>query len=377
MIGRRLLGLLFAALLVLPAAPAVAAAPWRHPSGMPACGPSALCAKGDSLALASEFYDNAVVRLPKVKKDRLGTYRRSVVAALARGRIRSVTYVDDGKRTELARRGDGPSSLKKLPLAGVAAVAYVGGPRFRGSELDLLVRVGDDRVPVTVKQSGKGDVVVGVGRTRERAVGFGGDLPDDPDVIRTTYKTGRIKGTSARWTDRELRVLAGALKRLSKSERRVLRDVRILRARVGPRGPRNAALYIWGTSGYRLMVYDRAFAFDGRAFVGSPSKPKPFSASAILHEVGHAVATAPARRAIEDGEIGRARKLGRRGPVLAAYARARGSKSGPTRYGRTTLAESFAESFALHKLDPRALRRWSPQVADWFESGGHIEAALE
>jgi hypothetical protein len=325
-------------------------------------------------AAAPPFYDNAVVRLPKVRSDRLGLYRRVVVSNLARGKIRSVAVIRDGKKKVLARKGDGPGKLKPIPLAGIAAVAYTGGGRFRGSELDLLITIGRERVPVTVWQSGKGDVVVRVGGRMDKRPRFGGDLLDDRSEIRARYRTGGIRGSGARWKSRELRVLSGALERLNRRERKVIEDVRIVRARSGPRGPANAALYIWGTEGYRLMVYDRAFQFDGRAFVGSPKRPRPFSSSAILHEVGHAIATWPARRRLDRNDVRGARKIGRRGPVLGAYARVKGDRKGPTRYGRTTLAESFAESFALHKIDPAALKRWSPKVAQWFEGGGHLDA---
>ncbi|MCP4871251.1 MAG: hypothetical protein GY898_21285 [Proteobacteria bacterium] len=332
-----------------------------------------LLAPAPALA-AAPFYDNAVVRFPKVRKDRMDLYRRSVVASLARGRIRSVSLVRDGKTKKLARRGDGVKKLKPVPLAGIAAIAYTGGQRFRGSELDLLVTVGSERVPVTLWHSGKGDVTVRVGKRMDHKPAFGGDTSTDRQEIRRRYDSGAIKGAGATWKARELKVLSGALDRLNRQERRVLDDVKIVRSRAGPRGPRNAALYIWGTEGYRLMVYDRAFAFDGRAFVGGPSKPRPFSSSAILHEVGHAIATWPARKLIEKGDISRARKVGRRGPVLSAYARARGDRKGPTRYGRSSLAESFSEAFALHKLDPAALKRWSPRVAEWFAEGGHIDS---
>jgi len=342
----RVAALLLTALLVAPA-PALAAAP---------------------------FYDNAVVRLPKVRKDRLDLYRRSVVTSLARGKIRSVSIVRDGKARKLAGRGDGRDKLKTVPLAGIAAIAYTGGARFRGSELDLLVTIGSDRVPVTIWQNNRGDVTVRVGKALDGKPAFGGDVLSDAGEIRRRFRSGAVKGAGASWRTRELRVLSGSLERLNAGERRVLDDVRIVRGRAGPRGPRNAALYIWGSEGYRLMVYDRAFAFDGRAFVGAPNRPRPFSASAILHEVGHAVATWPARRELERGNVAGAQKLGRRGPVLATYGRVRGDRRGPTRYGRTTLAESFAEAFALHKLDPAALARWSPRVAEWFREGGHLAA---
>ena len=63
------------------------------------------------------------------------------------------------------------------------------------------------------------------------------------------------------------------------------------------------------------------------------------------------------------------------GPVLSAYKRVKGKSRGPTPYGTTSLAESFAESFALYRVDPNALRRVMPKVYRWFKSGDHIKLA--
>ena len=66
------------------------------------------------------------------------------------------------------------------------------------------------------------------------------------------------------------------------------------------------------------------------------------------------------------------RRIQRRSPVLRAYRKALAGRRAPTRYGRTSIHESFAESFALYKGDPAALSRILPQVHRWFEQGGHL-----
>ncbi|MBJ93019.1 MAG: hypothetical protein CMP23_00940 [Rickettsiales bacterium] len=66
------------------------------------------------------------------------------------------------------------------------------------------------------------------------------------------------------------------------------------------------------------------------------------------------------------------RKVQRFSPVLRSYRKALAGRRGPTRYGRTSLHESFAESFALYRGDPQALHRVLPAVFQWFEEGGHL-----
>ena len=68
----------------------------------------------------------------------------------------------------------------------------------------------------------------------------------------------------------------------------------------------------------------------------------------------------------------RYRRIQRRGPVIRAYRKALVGRRGPTRYGRTSIHESFAESFALYRGDPAALQRILPRVYRWFEQGGHL-----
>jgi hypothetical protein len=66
------------------------------------------------------------------------------------------------------------------------------------------------------------------------------------------------------------------------------------------------------------------------------------------------------------------RRLQRRSPVLAEYRKALAARRGPTAYGRTSIHESFAESFSLYRGDPAALERILPRVYSWFERGGHL-----
>ena len=145
--------------------------------------------------------------------------------------------------------------------------------------------------------------------------------------------------------------------------------------------------------------------------MGVSERLYPITTMALLHEVGHAVHHAPGRRAqcaylkavkernalaaranaargaenarlvAEVGALDKELKgleskmKGgmKRGPVLSAYLKARGKGRGPTTYANTSEAESFAESFALHRADPKALRRVLPSVESWFKSNAHLK----
>lgn len=76
-------------------------------------------------------------------------------------------------------------------------------------------------------------------------------------------------------------------------------------------------------------------------------------------------------RADAEAQIAEARRLAEDSPLLVAFTDVPGAGLGPTSYGREGLSESFAESYALFRLDPDALRRFSPQLHDWFARGEH------
>jgi hypothetical protein len=70
-------------------------------------------------------------------------------------------------------------------------------------------------------------------------------------------------------------------------------------------------------------------------------------------------------------------ELAEHNPMLHAYGKLMGAGRGPTAYGATSLDESFAESYALFRLDPAALLRFSPQIHGWFAAGGHMSWVAE
>jgi hypothetical protein len=69
----------------------------------------------------------------------------------------------------------------------------------------------------------------------------------------------------------------------------------------------------------------------------------------------------------------RANQQGR--PAEKALAAVLPLKQSPTRYGKGSLKEHFAECFTIFKNDPAALRRISAAAADWFATGMHVTVA--
>jgi len=59
-------------------------------------------------------------------------------------------------------------------------------------------------------------------------------------------------------------------------------------------------------------------------------------------------------------------------PVEKAFAGVLNPRQSPTRYGKTSAREHFAECFTLFKNDPTAMRRVSATTFDWFTAGTHV-----
>jgi len=328
-----------------------------------------------SAEAAGGYYENAIINLPRIDAKKASRYRATVRQRVRRGRIGAVSWAAKGDRGQatkvLGRRGKN-GRLKSLPLAALGALTHLSGPKFWGAEIDVLVEVkGRGTFPVTLWFERGGDVTLAVGKRMGGRVPGGFGKRSDPGALRKAYKTGVIKGSGRRWSGAELKLLDGALALLHPDERRVLRGVKILRASLG-RQPLQAGLYSMDSRGrYRLRIFNRAFASQRSGFAGPVAAPLPRAAWTVIHELGHAISSWPARRAFERGKFKRGRKLQRSNDVLKSFRKARGTSRGPTPYGRSTVVESFAECFALYHLDPQGLARWDRDVFRWFDAGGH------
>ena len=320
--------------------------------------------------------------------------------------------------------GPGRAARKERSLAVLQALAALSGEEYYGAEADLLVRVkGKGTIPVQVRISKKGAVEAWEGAPWSR------EAPPGNEALRSKFGTGPLKERGAAWTDEARRGLVAALSRLSAEERGLIARLPFIRTTGEGKG-RRGAQHIMENCVERIELYDRALLSRGHQFAGDPDHPMPAFTLTLLHELGHALHARPGRLAYCQyeqqnaeynkgvaaynaevkrynaavkardndrarslaGEVERrgaqlkrdakaveslakkARKLVDRGPVLSAYAKALGKGSAPTAYGQTSLKESFAESFALYKADPGALKRLLPKVLAWFEGGGHLRA---
>ena len=331
---------------------------------------------------------------------------------------RKVVIIRGKKRSEHKAR-----ALSKQPLSVLQAL-YAVSRRGNGSEADLLITVkGEGTWPVSVLKPKRGPLTVRVGDRLKRGKAM------SVNAIQQKFKTGPLKGEGAGWGEASRESLGAALPLLPKRLRALLVGLPWVRA---PRGkdPNRGGEHRLENCKEALYIFDRAMKGRNVQFIGTPDAPHPAGVMTILHELGHALHSRPGRlkfceyeqrhRALA-GEIDALNKkvsaynaaarrrdkqqvdaLGRevkqlkakvakqtkkvqqigeeakktvsRGPVLSAYAKVLGKAKGPTQYGRTSLKESFAESFALYYADPEALGRALPKVLAWFKASGHIKA---
>lgn len=270
----------------------------------------------------------------------------------------------------------------------------------RNSEIDLLVDVGRGPKPVTVwwgddravRVETSDAALVRVARPPDVSVQAWGQRIADQHAL------AGFAGELA-WLEHEIGDVAFGLARLRPDEAAVLHGVALLRSHTSPRAPgRELAYFDPSTEPPNLQFFDVAFESDELGFAGRPDAPIASGAMTALHEFAHVLADSPYREAYtsylaafdawndapEDDPTLRAamrgryrayRELRRGGPVLAAWDALRDGRKGPSSYGFRSRAESFAEAFALHHLDPAALERAMPGAEAWFVAGEHVRAA--
>lgn len=351
-------------------------------------------------------------------------------------RLQRITLVtpDKGTQSLLPRDASSPDTTDWLPLPALFAASYILSPKFRGLEIDLLTRTeAEGYTPVTAMHDLDGSVRIEMGPPIKDLVPQAEAIVTREELTRR-FAIGAVRDSERAWLPLELYSLSQALGLLSEAELVPIRGVPFVRrAQPGGSGGR-ASRRLWGQylgvfdtdpriEAREILLFDTEPGHDTSLFIGEPTRFFPIPTMCLLHEIGHAIVdyarnhlvrtrsrlsdeykrlTAEQRALRELGPANpeRAAWLDKRiaaieaeveqlmpiyraardqyrrdgGPVLAAYRAARGPDKGPTPYGRTSLGESFAESFALYKADPGALRRVYPGLYEWFATGQHIQA---
>ncbi|MEE2644299.1 MAG: hypothetical protein VYD19_05150 [Myxococcota bacterium] len=324
--------------------------------------------------------------------------------------LKAVNRAYRGRRISLREGGRAqvftPAALKQLSLPGLQALSAFSPRHFYGAEIDTLVPAGRKRaLPISLRIDLKGDVELELSKA---------SMPEEVSVslaeLRARYGTLDFKREGdARWGQPARYALDQTLAQLSEAERRLLRGIPFVRSPGNGKG-RRAGEYVQQACDAKIYIYNRAFKIRRSTFMGSISAPKPTVAAVLVHELGHAlhrlrdrrmwcryqreIAALDARikrynrsankrqgelQAIEAEKRGiksleRALKAEGAGPVLSAYRAAVSRGRAPTRYGESSLAEAFAEAFALYRIDPAALKRVSPEAHRWFSGDGHLRA---
>ena len=339
---------------------------------------------------------------------------------------RAITWCDaDGVSHAIQPDGEGLNAMELTALHAVWLTEAIPDPV--GGEFDLLISAPQGRVPVSVYLELDESIYVVSGD----AISAPPEITVDD--VRDAFDIGDVRDEDAVWDAESLAGLAAALALLDASELAALTDVDFVRRHANP-DTRRDALYVQEGCEARIYIYDSSLTAGRYRFVGDPDHPLPPLVFTALHEIGHAVHEYPARstacelddavdefndrqaafnerivarnrlaeRAADDpraaaevdrldpgldearARLERARNelrslraravaLARRGPVIGAFETALGEDPPPTAYGEVSVKEAFAESFALFRADPAALRRVNQRVFAWFGSGAHHE----
>lgn len=353
------------------------------------------------------YYESADLRTPLLDS-RLG--RSTLTRALRRAGLTLEFERPDGLREPIrstsSRLSDATVSMALGPLWSVLSD---GTRPYAGAEFDMVAeRTAQWLLLVSVRWDDGRYVVSEFRHPR----GLQEPGPDE-DTLRRRWGVGPLVAVDRPFDAYARGLVDDALGALTEGERALLAGMPFHRRSMGsvvssdPRKIPSAAF----VGGDRIELYDTAFEPSAR-FVGEPWEARSQPVAVVLHELGHAFAGAPLRRAREhlaelelrfhqDAEM-RERVSDDRRPALdermtarkaaaaaidgwladtrrieAAWVAAVGDESAPTRYGRTTPVEGFAEVFSLAHADPRALERAAPRSAAWIAAGGHLEAVRQ
>lgn len=229
------------------------------------------------------------------------------------------------------------------------------------------------------------------------------------EQLQELYLFNSFQNGSIAWTDEQIAIVADALRVLEPKEVQYLRGLKWIREKGNPR-TELAGIFRFENVGDRtnqsITLYDKTFRGLPYSFCGTIDEPHSAAHVVIVHELGHLLADQPRiaygnqynktvdefnalvsrfNQTQDQGLLYRIERLQAtivkmeanpvtvEGPIVEAFLANRSGNKGPTRYADFNTVEAFAESYALYKLDPEALRRIDPPLYKWFSSKAYID----
>lgn len=229
------------------------------------------------------------------------------------------------------------------------------------------------------------------------------------EQLQDLYRFSAFQNQSGTWTDEQLSIVADALRVLEPREVKYLQGLTWIRAK-GDSRTELAGRFRFENVGDRtnqsITLYDKTFRGLPYSFCGTIKKPHSAAHVVIVHELGHLLADQPRiaygnqyNKTVDEfnalvSQFNQTQDQGllyaierlqtkivkmeahpvtREGPIVEAFLANRSGTKGPTRYADFNTVEAFAESYALYKLDPHALRRIDPPLYKWFDSKAYID----
>lgn len=371
------------------------------------------------------YYDGLEGQLAVEGPVDVDALRQALATRLREVGVRRIRRLDAGGRASVVETSD-------LDGHEAFGALIVLSQQARGIESDMLIEVpGDGTYPVTVWWEADG-LVLQKGPARKE-----GAVPTEADVqarhgIVLVADGKPFEGVLLRELDTALSLLSEAEHAQVEGLRFVRRDAPDPNSPLANGDGSLGAMYTLEGDGERIEVYDELLR-PTRRFVGRPDAPRSEHAFVLLHEIGHKLSHLPEAAAVREYTAGLARldalvtdidarkkayneriretggrfsetghaemererqaldaliaennalvdRMGARQEALMKPSSSvrkvqalLGGVPAPTRYGRTSPAEAFADVFALFHADPEALERAAPAVYRWFAAGGHLE----
>jgi hypothetical protein len=301
--------------------------------------------------------------------------------------------------------GDKQYSIDELDWAQVYALyQLMFDTKQTLEERDIRLRSAKETRIVSVRPEPKGLWKISESRT------WSPTYPDVPrEDLNTLYRFDGFHSQGSIWTEEQISIVADALRVLEPRELNYLSGLTWIRESGDSRTPL-AGLFRFENKGdgttQSITLYDKTFKGLSYSFCGTIDAPYSAAHVVIVHELGHLLSDQPRiaygnqfNKTVDEYNMQVSRfnqtqdksilpsinslqskiaKMERNpivghGPIVEAFLANRSTDKGPTRYADFDDDEAFAESYALFKLDPEALRRIDPPLYQWFASRAYLD----